>query len=111
MSEIGSRDRDRYELVGCLVKSMFDRLVGRVIADIKALPDNGTNTHHTIRFTRIPRKCPPIPSPPSRLSNHPESGSWTIPPYAEHCFTAIPSLSSLRVADGRGVSTLITGPG
>jgi hypothetical protein len=40
MSEFLSLDRDRYELVCRLVKSMYDGLVGQVIADIKALPDS-----------------------------------------------------------------------
>jgi hypothetical protein len=40
MSEIGRIDAERYELVCSLVKSMYDRLVGQVIADIKALPDS-----------------------------------------------------------------------
>jgi hypothetical protein len=40
MSEFASIDRSRYELVSGLVKTMYDALVGQVIADIKALPDS-----------------------------------------------------------------------
>ena len=40
MSEFGSIDRDRYELVCRLVKSIYDGLVRQVVADVKALPDS-----------------------------------------------------------------------
>jgi hypothetical protein len=40
MSELGSIDSDRYKLVRGLVNTMYDGLVGQVIADIKALPDS-----------------------------------------------------------------------